>query len=33
VSLSMRLADRFFLYVSVLIFLLIAIGIALSFVV
>lgn len=29
----MRLADRFFLYVSVLIFLLIAIGIALSFVV
>lgn len=28
----MRLADRFFLYVSLLIFLLIAIGIVLSFV-
>lgn len=27
----MKLADRFFLYVSLLIFLLIAIGIALSF--
>jgi hypothetical protein len=28
----MKLADQFFLYVSVLIFLLIAVGIALSFV-